>query len=123
MTVRHVVPIIKVSNIESAIEFYCTGLGFAKDFKYSATEKGPHYAGLSFDGNQLHLSTFPGDGVRGTATYCYVDDIDALYAGFRARGVTTLMEPTDQAWGMREVYLRDPDGNNLRFGSPIEGAG
>ncbi len=123
MTVRRVVPIIKVSDIESAIEFYCAGLGFTKEFEYSATSSGPHYAGLSFDGNQLHLSTFPGDGVRGSATYYYVDDIDVLYAGFRARGLTTLMEPTNQDWGMREVHLRDPDGNNLRFGSPIEDSG
>jgi uncharacterized glyoxalase superfamily protein PhnB len=123
VTIRHIVPIIKVSNIRSAIEFYCTGIGFAKDFEYSATPKGPHYAGLSLDGNQLHLSTFPGDGVGEAATYYYVDDIDALYSSFRARGLTTEMEPTDQDWGMREVYLRDPDGNNLRFGSAIENTG
>ena len=122
MAVRYLVPIIKVSNIRVAIDFYCAGLGFTKDFEYSPNAGGPHYAGLSFDGNQLHLSTFPGDGVEGTATYCYVDDIDALYAGFRARGVTTLMPPTDQGWRMREVYVRDPDGNTLRFGTPIDGA-
>jgi len=121
MTVRHVVPIIKVSDIGSALDFYCNGLGFTKDFEYSLSASGPHYAGLSFDSNQLHLSTFPGDGVTGTATYCYVDDIDAVYAGFRERGLVTQMEPTNQDWGMREVYVRDPDGNNLRFGSPIPG--
>lgn len=122
MTVRHVVPIIKVSDIEAAVDFYCTGLGFTKDFEYSASASGPHYAGLSFDGNHLHLSTFPGDGVRGTPTYCYVDDVDAMYARFQARGLATVMEPTNQDWGMREVYLRDPDGNNLRFGSPTKDA-
>ena len=123
MAVRHVVPIIKVSDIKSAVEFYCTGLGFAKDFEYSASASGPHYAGLSFDGNRLHLSTFPGDGVTGTATYCYVDDIDALYAGFRSRHLNVVMELTNQNWGMREVYVRDPDGNTLRFGCPVEDAG
>lgn len=109
-----------VSDIQSAIEFYCAGIGFAKDFKYSMTRTGPHYAGLSLDGNRLHLSTFSGDSVRGTATYCYVDDVNALFRELRARGLTTLMEPTDQDWGMREVHLRDPDGNYLRFGSPVD---
>jgi catechol 2,3-dioxygenase-like lactoylglutathione lyase family enzyme len=123
MKVRRVVPILKVSDIKAAVDFYCTGLGFTKDFEYSASAVGPHYVGLSFDGNQLHLSTFPGDSVKGTATYCYVDDIDALHAGFLSRGLTTLMDPTNQGWGMREVYLHDPDGNTLRFGSPIEGTG
>ncbi len=59
--------------------------------------------------------------VVGTATYCYVDDIDAMYAGFKARGLVAEMEPTNQDWGMREVYVRDPDGNSLRFGSPMLG--
>ena len=121
MTVRHVVPIIKVSDIECALDFYCSGLGFTKEFDYSLSESGPHYAGLTFDGNHLHLSTFPGDGPTGTATYCYVDDIDAMYAGFQARGLVAQMEPTNQDWGMREVIVRDPDGNSLRFGSPISG--
>jgi catechol 2,3-dioxygenase-like lactoylglutathione lyase family enzyme len=122
VTVRHIVPIIRVSDIQPALDFYCNGLGFAKDFGFSISASGPHYAGLSLDGNHLHLSTFSGDGVPGTATYCYVDDIDAMYAGFQARGVTTQMEPTNQDWGMREVYERDPDGNTLRFGSPVLGA-
>jgi uncharacterized glyoxalase superfamily protein PhnB len=121
VTAKHIVPIIRVSDIEEALDFYCKGLGFAKDFGYSASASGPHYAGLSLDGNLLHLSTFSGDGVVGTATYCYVDDIDAMYAGFKARGLVTEMEPTNQDWGMREVYVRDPDGNSLRFGSPIPG--
>jgi uncharacterized glyoxalase superfamily protein PhnB len=122
MTVRHVVPIVKVSDIKSALDFYCTGLGFAKDFEYSVSASGPHHAGLSLDGNHLHISTFPGDGVAGTATYCYVDDIDAMHAAFQARGVKAEMEPTNQDWGMREVYIRDPDGNKLRFGSPVPSA-
>jgi catechol 2,3-dioxygenase-like lactoylglutathione lyase family enzyme len=73
------------------------------------------------------LSTFGGDSVRGAATYFYVDDIDALVRRFFAAGLTTpgnqdspLEEgPVDQSWGMREFYVRDPDGNALRFGSPI----
>lgn len=123
MTVSHVVPIIKVSAMKPALDFYCAGLGFTKDFAYAAGAGGPQYAGLSFDGHRLHLSTCPGDGAMGAATYLYVDDIDALYAGFRARGVTTVMAPTNQDWGMREVYVRDPDGTELRFGGPIDAAG
>jgi hypothetical protein len=25
----------------------------------------------------------------------------------------------NQTWGMRELYVRDPDGNSVRFGAPI----
>jgi catechol 2,3-dioxygenase-like lactoylglutathione lyase family enzyme len=130
MAVKRVVPIIKVTDIGPAIEFYSM-LGFVTDFKYVAGPDGPAYAGLSLDGNQVHLSTFAGDGVRGTATYCYVDDVDALFRTFREAGLRTPGKshspvdegPVNQTWGMREFYVRDPDGNTLRFGSPVPQAG
>ncbi len=131
MAVKQVVPIIKVTDIRSAIEFYCSTLGFVTDFSYSASPGGPAYAGVSLDGNQIHLSTFAGDGVTGTAAYCYVDDVDALFQKFLQAGLKTPGNPespveegpVDQTWGMRELYVRDPDGNTLRFGSAIPQAG
>jgi catechol 2,3-dioxygenase-like lactoylglutathione lyase family enzyme len=126
MVVKQVVPIIKVTDIGAAVEFYCAKLGFAKDFSYSATPVGPTYVGISIDGNRIHLSTFAGDGIAGTAAYCYVDDVDQLFRRFVLAGLKTPGNPdspveegpVDQTWGMREFYVRDPDGNTLRFGSP-----
>jgi catechol 2,3-dioxygenase-like lactoylglutathione lyase family enzyme len=127
MAVKRVVPIIRVTNIEKAVDFYCSMLGFVADFRYAASPDGPTYVGVSLDGSQIHLSTFAGDGLVGTATYCYVDDVDALFQRFRAAGLKTPGNPAspvedgpvDQTWGMRELYVRDPDGNTLRFGSSI----
>jgi catechol 2,3-dioxygenase-like lactoylglutathione lyase family enzyme len=124
------VPIVKVTDIERAIEFYCGTLGFVQDFSYSAAD-GPTYVAISLDGHQVHLSAFDGDGRTGTAAYCYVDDIDALFSRFLARGMKTPGNaaspvengPVLQTWGMREFYVRDPDGNTLRFGSPVATAG
>ena len=129
MTVRRVVPILKVGDDKVAADFYCARLGFVLDFRYAGGPDGPVYLGLSLDGQQLHLSTFGGDGVAGTAVYFYVDDVDVLFQRFRDAGLTTPGNaaspvdegPVDQTWGMREVYVRDPDGNTLRFGSPIDG--
>ena len=50
-------------------------------------------------------------------------DVDALFAGFRARGLDPSGKPDspvhqgplDQTWGTREFYAEDPDGNVLRF--------
>ncbi len=131
MTVKRMVPIVKVTDIERAVEFYCGTLGFVQDFRYAASAEGPTYVGISLDGNQVHLSTFAGDGITGTATYCYVDDVDTLFGGFLARGMKTPGNPASpvedgpviQTWGMREFYVRDPDGNSLRFGSPVAAAG
>jgi len=131
MAVKRVVPIIKVTDLGSALEFYCSTLGFVADFTYTASPDGPEYAGVSLEGHQVHLSTFAGDGVTGTAAYLYVDDVDAIFTAFLRGGLKTPgnpdspveESPVDQSWGMREFYVRDPDGNTLRFGSPISQAG
>jgi catechol 2,3-dioxygenase-like lactoylglutathione lyase family enzyme len=121
--VERIVPIIKVSDLQTALNFYCSVLGFDKDFHYRASPDGPDYVGVSLNGHQLHLSTFSGDG-KGLATiYIDVDDVDGLYARFCARGLPKDCEPSNQAWGQREVYARDPDGHTLRFGSRVPAAG
>jgi catechol 2,3-dioxygenase-like lactoylglutathione lyase family enzyme len=130
MTVKRVVPIIKVTDIERALNFYCSTIGFALDFRYAVSPSGPTYVSVSLDGSQIHLSTFGGDGVIGTAVYLYVDDVDSLCRTILQAGLKTPGKPespveegpVDQTWGMREFYVRDPDGNTLRFGSPISQA-
>lgn len=44
-----------------------------------------------------------------------VDDVDALCAELKSRGVAIDLESTDQSWGNREMYLKDADGNAVRF--------
>jgi uncharacterized glyoxalase superfamily protein PhnB len=48
-----------------------------------------------------------------------VDDADGLAATWQAAGVEVSM-PVDTEWGQREGALVDPDGNVLRFGSPLD---
>jgi catechol 2,3-dioxygenase-like lactoylglutathione lyase family enzyme len=117
--IERIVPIIKVSEMSVALHFYCSILGFKKDFHYLAGPGGPDYVGVSLNGHQLHLSTFAGDGKVPATTYVYVDDVDVLYADFCARGLPNDCVPVNQPWGQREVYVRDPDGNTLRFGSRL----
>lgn len=38
-------------------------------------------------------------------------EVDACAAAFRKAGVTIVGEPTDQPWGHRTLFVRDPDGN------------
>jgi len=127
VAIQRVCPIIKVKSMPRALEFYCSTLGFNKEWEYAATPKGPYYSAVSLDGVHIHLSTFDGDGVIGTATYFYVDDVDTLVKRFVAHGLKLKEDknspveggPVDQTWGMREFYVRDPDRNSLRFGSEI----
>ena len=115
--VRSAIPVLHVTSSRDAQAFYCGKLGFTPQFAYrpDAAAPDPCYLGIVRDGVQLHLSSFPGDGVAGSAAYLLVEDVDALYAEFTARGVRIELTPTDQTWGNREMYVRDPDGNSLRF--------
>ena len=111
------IPVLHVSNSTAAEQFYCEGLGFQREFAYRPDKPrtDPCYMGLIRDGVALHVSSFPGDGVAGGVANFIVDDVDQLHAEFRAKGVRIELEPTDQSWGNREMYVEDADGNSMRF--------
>ena len=48
-----------------------------------------------------------------------VKDIDAIYEGLKAKGVTFLRPPADQPWGLRTAYFADPEGNVWEINQPI----
>jgi hypothetical protein len=50
--------------------------------------------------------------------YMHVDDADALADEWRSAGVD-FVEPDDFDYGKREGSHEDPDGNLIRFGSPL----
>jgi catechol 2,3-dioxygenase-like lactoylglutathione lyase family enzyme len=111
------VPLLHVSTSAQAEEFYCGRLGFRRLFAYRPHEDRPDpcFLGVSRDGVLLYLSSFSGDGVAGSAACLIVVDVDALHAELVGKGVSIDLEPTDQTWGNREMYVRDPDGNAIRF--------
>jgi lactoylglutathione lyase len=44
-----------------------------------------------------------------------VAEVDQCAAALKAAGVVIVSEPTDQPWGHRTVFFRDPDGNVLEI--------
>ncbi len=40
-----------------------------------------------------------------------LENVDIAYETFKARGVVFTRPPTDQPWGIRAAYFRDPEGN------------
>ncbi|WP_050026328.1 VOC family protein [Verrucomicrobium sp. BvORR034] len=113
-------PLLHVSSSEAAATYYGSQLGFTIAWAYrpSAPNPDPGYLGLERDGVELHVSSFSGDGVAGGVASFKVRDVDALYAEFTSRGVPVELPPYDQSWGNREMYLRDTDGNSIRFIQP-----
>jgi uncharacterized glyoxalase superfamily protein PhnB len=112
---RFVVPVLHVSSSVAAEEFYCGKLGFRREFALRPGTADPCYLGVLRDGVRLQLSSFAGDAVSGGVVYLAVDDVDALHAEFVAKGVTIHLAPVDQTWGNREMYVKDADGNCIRF--------
>ena len=41
----------------------------------------------------------------------FTDGVDALHADLVERGIAFFQKPTDQPWGMRTAYFKDPDGH------------
>jgi catechol 2,3-dioxygenase-like lactoylglutathione lyase family enzyme len=111
------IPVLHVADSTASETFYCKHLGFHPEFAYRIddTKPDPCYMGLIRDSVSLHISSFSGDAVPGGVVYLRVDDLDSLHAEFVANGVAIALEPTEQSWGNREMYIKDPDGNTLRF--------
>ena len=52
----------------------------------------------------------------GAAHICFVlDDVFGAHEDLAAQGVTFLSEPNEDEFGVRWVYLRDPDGNAVEL--------
>ena len=110
------IPLLHISDVIAAEAFYCDQLGFEKTFTYRPFgESGPCYLGVIRDGVRIHLSSFPEDGTAGNAVVLIVDNVDALHDEFLLKGVKIDLEPTDQSWGNREMYIKDGDNNSIRF--------
>jgi catechol 2,3-dioxygenase-like lactoylglutathione lyase family enzyme len=114
---KSAIPVLHVSSAAQAEEFYCEKLGFRQQFAYRVDEirPDPCYMGLRRDGVELHVSSFSGDGAPGGVVFLLVDDVDLLHAELVAKSVPIALEPTDQSWGNREMYVKDSDGNSIRF--------
>jgi len=114
------IPVLHVRSSQAADEFYCGKLGFQQEFAYRPFEgTDPCYMGLTRDRAELHVSSFSGDSVAGAAVYLLVDDVNALHEELRGK-VAIDTGPVDQSWGNREMYVKDPDGNSIRFTQPLE---
>ncbi|MGB9109806.1 MAG: VOC family protein [Telluria sp.] len=116
------IPILTVRDVQEALAFYTGVLDFTLQFGWP--DAAPIYAGLTRGEDELHLNLTPGEGRYGhTSAIVLCEDVDAVFAGFVARGFKPPVrpespvheEPLEQTWGTREVYIDDPSGNTLVF--------
>jgi uncharacterized glyoxalase superfamily protein PhnB len=129
--VKGMAPLLFVFDMPTSIEFYCGKL----DFELINTSKpGPDFgwALLRRDGVELMLNTAYDDDERppapdpgriaahtDTCLYFGCPDVDAMYEYLREKGVEA-NEPKVAYYGMKQLYLSDPDGFNLCFQWPAK---
>jgi catechol 2,3-dioxygenase-like lactoylglutathione lyase family enzyme len=106
---------LPVADLDRAMRHYAE-LGFRVE-PYDAG-----YGFASWAGLELHLVVSPDHDPARTAAavFLHVPDADAVAASWAA--VARTGAPEDKPWGMREGWHVDPDGNLLRFGSPLASA-
>jgi catechol 2,3-dioxygenase-like lactoylglutathione lyase family enzyme len=114
------VPFLQVADARRSLDFYCGRLGFKKNWEHQLASGFPLVACISLGGATLFLTEHP-ESAAGTLVYFYVPDVDQFMVRVRAALLEIEWGPSDQPWGMREVQLRDPDGNKLRFGEELRG--
>jgi DNA-binding MarR family transcriptional regulator len=109
-------PIFPVRDLAAALDHYAA-LGFTTH-PYTG---GAEYGFADRDGTGLHLAADAGhDRGRGGAAYLYVRDADALHAEWSGPGIGGHTHPVGPTpYGLREGSHVDPDGNLIRFGSPV----
>jgi catechol 2,3-dioxygenase-like lactoylglutathione lyase family enzyme len=112
---RLAAPILPVRDVEAALASYAR-MGF------EVRRYGPApYGFASRDTVELHLGQVRDSDRSKGAAYVFVDDSNAVAAEWRAAGAE-VHGPQDTEWGQHEGALVDPDGNVIRFGSPMSAA-
>ena len=116
-SLRRIAPIFPVRDLDVSLEHY-RRLGFA-----TREYDGGGYGFATRDGIEIHLGLVPEVDARSTTSsaYLWVDDADELARVWRAAGAD-VRSPEDAAWGQHEGVVIDPDGNVIRFGSPVRGS-
>ena len=108
-------PVITVTDLPAAIEFYRDGLGFTEHFRFPA-EGDPVFVTLRLGSSELGIGA---DVTAGYELCVYADDCDEAVARLRTAGAEIVAEPADQPWGERLARAVDPGGQRLMIVSKL----
>ncbi len=125
---RGMTPLIQVFDMATSLKFYCDVLGFDIVQTDSNTVAPNHnWVWLRWDNIDLMLNTAyeydkrpqSPDPLRiashgDTALFIGAPDVDAVFEHFRTEGVD-VEKPKIAPYGMKQLYVRDPDGFGLCF--------
>jgi catechol 2,3-dioxygenase-like lactoylglutathione lyase family enzyme len=126
LQIRGSAPVLLVRDVVAANDYFGSKLGFHNARMWGEP---PTFCICGRDGVEVMLSQVGaddsfrpnGDYDGRMDAYFWVADADALCAEMTANGADIVCPPEDQPYGMREFWVRDPDGHILIFGHNIEG--
>ena len=107
--------VFTVADVAASLGFYLARLGFREHFRLGDP---PSYAIIERDAVSLHLmpaSEAPESCGR-SSIYVFVTAVDQLHTELHALGCPIEVPPADFFYGMREMSVRDLDGNRITFG-------
>jgi catechol 2,3-dioxygenase-like lactoylglutathione lyase family enzyme len=99
---------LHVADVERSIAFYTRIPGvemmFHRPGDFALLRVGPGRLGLlKHDTGKFHMEFD-------------TDNLDEMYQHLLAEGIETQGPPAQRAWGERDLYVLDPDGNIVEFG-------
>ncbi len=112
--------VLAVQDIAGSATYFTDVLGFSKDWN-----DGDNWQALVRGNVRLMLGRCPDAlppaqlGDHSYFGFFATDDVDALYAEFRARGALILSGPADKPWGWREMAVATPEGHRMMFAQSI----
>lgn len=114
---REVTPILNVSDLSASFAWFAM-LGWAEKWTWCEADGTPTFGAVESGGREIFLS-LNGQGPRGMWLAIWVDDVDAVHAVCVREGLEVTRPPQDEAWGVREMQVRHPDGHVLRISQAI----
>jgi glyoxylase I family protein len=126
--IRGMTPLLQVFDMSTSLNFYCDVLGF-EIVQTDSNTTAPNHNWVWLRRNEIDLmlntayeaETRPRvpDSLRiathgDTGLFFGAPDVDAIYAHLRAKGIDA-KEPHVAPYGMKQLYVRDPDGFGICF--------
>jgi catechol 2,3-dioxygenase-like lactoylglutathione lyase family enzyme len=125
MTIQSCRPLLNVADIETSLGFWRDLIGFEVTYRFEH-EGRLAFASLKSGEVELMLNARGGDPAPRQARPHYtetviclgVPQVHALVRDLRAKGFDA-PDPEPQDYGLDEIVVRDPDGYEIAFTSPI----
>jgi catechol 2,3-dioxygenase-like lactoylglutathione lyase family enzyme len=121
--INQIIPVFFTTDIPATIAWYRDKLGFEC---LSTWQDPPVYAILARDQQVIHFRCADPPTPNPIKyedefldAYIFVDDADALFAEYTARGIEFVREPANMPWDCREFVIKDCGGRLLAFGSNL----